>query len=107
MEKLVYVLWKQPGAAQGDVGSWTTRAAMPTPRQEMPHVVLNGRVYVPAGIDAARPGITSEDLWAAQNKVLEAAGAASGNDVGRSGHGLGMHLTEPPSNMPGDKTLSG
>ena len=58
-----------------------------------------------AGIDAARPGITSEDLWAAQNKVLEAAGAASGNDVGRSGHGLGMHLTEPPSNMPGDKTV--
>ena len=57
-----------------------------------------------AGIDAARPGITSEDLWAAQNQVLEAAGAKSGNDVGRSGHGLGMHLTEPPSNMPGDRT---
>lgn len=57
-----------------------------------------------AGIDAARPGITSEDLWAAQNQVLEAAGAKSGNDVGRSGHGLGMHLTEPPSNMLGDRT---
>ena len=58
-----------------------------------------------AGIDAARPGITSEDLYLAQGKVLEAAGAASGNDVGRYGHGLGMHLTEPPSNMPGDRTL--
>ena len=58
-----------------------------------------------AGIDAARPGITSEDLWAAQNKVLAEAGAPSGNNVGRSGHGLGLHLTEPPSNMPGDKTL--
>ncbi|MFT5111129.1 MAG: Xaa-Pro dipeptidase [Parasphingorhabdus sp.] len=58
-----------------------------------------------AGIDAARPGLTSEDLWAAQNKVLEAAGASSGNDVGRYGHGLGLHLTEPPSNMPGDRTL--
>lgn len=58
-----------------------------------------------AGIDAARPGITAEDLWAAQNGVLEAAGAASGNNVGRSGHGLGLHLTEPPSNMPGDRTL--
>ena len=58
-----------------------------------------------AGIDAARPGITAEDLWAAQNRVLEAAGATSGTDVGRSGHGLGMHLTEPPSNMPGDNTL--
>ncbi len=58
-----------------------------------------------AGIDTARPGITAEDLWAAQNKVLEAAGATPGNSVGRSGHGLGMHLTEPPSNMPGDATL--
>ena len=58
-----------------------------------------------AGIDAARPGITAEDLWAAQNRVLEAAVAASGNDVGRSGHGFGMHLTEPPSNMPGDNSL--
>jgi len=57
-----------------------------------------------AGIDAARPGITAEDLWRAQNQVLEAAGARSGNDVGRSGHGLGMHLTEPPSNMRGDRT---
>ena len=58
-----------------------------------------------AGIDAARPGITAEDLWAAQNRVLEAAGAVSGNNVGRSGHGLGMHLTEPPSNMPGETTV--
>ncbi len=57
-----------------------------------------------AGIDAARTGISAEDLWAAQNRVLEAAGAAPGNDVGRSGHGLGLHLTEPPSNMPGDTT---
>ncbi|MCP4392606.1 MAG: aminopeptidase P family protein [Gammaproteobacteria bacterium] len=57
-----------------------------------------------AGIDAARPGITAEDLWRAQNQVLEAAGAKSGNDVGRSGHGLGLHLTEPPSNMRGDTT---
>ena len=57
-----------------------------------------------AGIDAARPGITAEDLWVAQNKVLETADAVPGNDVGRSGHGLGLHLTEPPSNMPGDTT---
>jgi len=58
-----------------------------------------------AGIDAARPGVTCEDLWAVQNKVLNAAGATSGNNVGRSGHGLGLHLTEPPSNMPGDHTI--
>ena len=58
-----------------------------------------------AGIDAARPGITAEDLWAAQNKMLAAAGAEPGNNVGRSGHGLGLQLTEPPSNMPGDATV--
>ncbi len=58
-----------------------------------------------AGIDVARPGITAEDLWAAQNEVLVKAGASPGNDVGRSGHGLGLHLTEPPSNMPGDRTV--
>ncbi len=57
-----------------------------------------------AGIDAARPGITAEDLWRAQQTVLEAGGASSANDVGRCGHGLGLHLTEPPSNMPGDRT---
>ena len=50
------------------------------------------------------PGITSKDLWAAQNSVLEKAGARSGNNVGCSGHGLGLHLTEPPSNMPGHRT---
>ena len=37
-------------------------------------------------------------------RVLEDAGAL-GNQVGRLGHGLGMQLTEWPSNMPGDDTV--
>ncbi|MBT5435311.1 MAG: aminopeptidase P family protein, partial [Rhodospirillaceae bacterium] len=57
-----------------------------------------------AGIAAARPGVTVEDVWRAQSVVLEAAGSL-GNNVGRMGHGLGMALTEPPSNMPGDNTM--
>ena len=57
-----------------------------------------------AGIAAARPGVTAAGLWTAQAHVLDAAGA-QGLNVGRSGHGLGMHLTEPPSNMPGDETM--
>ena len=57
-----------------------------------------------AGLDAARPGSTTTDVWAAMWKVLEAGGAL-GNDVGRMGHGLGMQLTEWPSNMPGDDTV--
>jgi Xaa-Pro dipeptidase len=37
-------------------------------------------------------------------KVLDDSGSL-GNNVGRLGHGLGMQLTEPPSNMPGDGTI--
>lgn len=57
-----------------------------------------------AGIRAARPGATTSDVWRAMTKVLEAGGSI-GNNVGRLGHGLGLQLTEPPSNMPGDDTV--
>lgn len=56
-----------------------------------------------AGIDAARPGVTTSDLWRVMARILDAAGS-TGNNVGRMGHGLGLQLTEPPSNMPGDNT---
>lgn len=56
-----------------------------------------------AGFDAAVPGATTTDLWRAMWQVMEANGAL-GNGVGRMGHGLGMQLTEWPSNMPGDDT---
>jgi Xaa-Pro aminopeptidase len=57
-----------------------------------------------AGLEAARPGATAADLWAAMWRVLEDGGARD-NDVGRLGHGLGMQLTEGHSNMPGDHTV--
>ncbi len=57
-----------------------------------------------AGLAAARPGTTTAELAAAMWAVLEEGGAL-GNDVGRLGHGLGMQLTEPPSNRPGDTTV--
>jgi Xaa-Pro aminopeptidase len=53
-----------------------------------------------AGIAAARPGAIVADLAAAMSAVL----SDSGGNVGRLGHGLGLQLTEPPSNMPGDLT---
>ena len=56
-----------------------------------------------AGIAAARPDATTTDLWRAMTQVLEAGGALS-NNVGRLGHGLGLQLTEWPSNRPGDDT---
>ncbi|HEV2439329.1 MAG TPA: Xaa-Pro peptidase family protein [bacterium] len=57
-----------------------------------------------AGIKAARPGATAENLWRSMAGVLS-AGGSRGNNVGRLGHGLGLQLTEPPSNMPGDRTV--
>ena len=56
------------------------------------------------GIETARPGKTTTDLWQAMWSVLDKGGSL-GNRVGRMGHGLGMELTEWPSVMPGDDTL--
>lgn len=66
-----------------------------------------------AGFAAARPGNTTSDLYAAMaNAMANPPGSnspadqpnGSGGSVGRLGHGLGMQLTEWPSNMPGDNT---
>ena len=57
-----------------------------------------------AGLAAARPGTTCAELFHAMNAVLE-AGGAMGNAVGRLGHGLGMQLTEWPSNAAHDMTV--
>ena len=57
-----------------------------------------------AGIATAVPGATSSDVWRAIADVLEGAGSL-GNSSGRFGHGLGMQLTEPPSNIEGDATV--
>jgi Xaa-Pro dipeptidase len=56
------------------------------------------------GFNAARPGATSTDVYKAMWKVLEDNGAL-GNDVGRLGHGLGIELTERPSNTATDNTI--
>ncbi|MCF6433367.1 Xaa-Pro peptidase family protein [Leisingera sp. MMG026] len=57
-----------------------------------------------AGLQAARPGITTTDLWGVMAKVLE-DGGCSGHQIGRMGHGLGMQVTEWPSLMAGDNTV--
>ena len=50
-----------------------------------------------AALDMVRPGVTCADLYHVMQKVLEPAGNAAVNNVGRLGHGLGMQLTESPS----------
>jgi Xaa-Pro aminopeptidase len=57
-----------------------------------------------AGICAARPGTSVRELWRLMMGVLETAGMR-GNNVGRLGHGLGLQLTEPPSNAEEDEAI--
>jgi len=61
---LITLLVPLPVAGQNDMGTWISRPALPTPRQEMPHVMLNGEVYVLGGINAAR---SSSELVEAYN----------------------------------------
>ncbi|RXJ98499.1 peptidase M24 [Arcobacter sp. CECT 8989] len=56
-----------------------------------------------AGFDACKVGNTTSDVFNAMNKVMQEGGALS-NSVGRLGHGLGMQLTEWPSNTINDNT---
>jgi Xaa-Pro aminopeptidase len=56
-----------------------------------------------AGFEAARPGATTTDVYTAMWSVMEVAGGL-GNEVGRLGHGLGIQLTEWPSNTAFDNT---
>ncbi len=57
-----------------------------------------------AGLAAAKPGNTCRDLFHAMSSVI-AEIDASGGDVGRLGHGLGMQLTEQPSHAAFDTTV--
>ena len=57
-----------------------------------------------AGLAAVRPGATTTEVFTAMNEVLKANGSL-GNDVGRMGHGLGMQVTEWPSNTDSDDTI--
>ncbi|MGI9316524.1 MAG: M24 family metallopeptidase [bacterium] len=56
-----------------------------------------------AGFQAAAPGATTSDIWRAMNTVM-VEGGSLGNEVGRLGHGLGIELTERPSNTSSDNT---
>ena len=57
-----------------------------------------------AGINAAKPGASTFDIFNAMNKIIS-DGNTLGNNVGRLGHGLGLQLTEPPSHRPADNTI--
>ena len=46
---MLFVLTSSLRTQSGDLGDWFTRAPLPTPRQEMPHAFMNGKIYVPGG----------------------------------------------------------
>lgn len=52
----------------------------------------------------AGPGRTTGDIWQAMWSVMKNNGAEAGN-IGRMGHGLGMQLTEWPSNVESGDTV--
>ena len=54
-----------------------------------------------AGLAAARPGNSAAALFDAMHRVL----GGGPSDVGRYGHGLGIQLTEWPSNVVHDRTI--
>ena len=56
-----------------------------------------------AGFRASQVGNTTSDVFHAMNNILQKGGAL-GNSVGRLGHGLGLQLTEWPSNTATDNT---
>ena len=57
-----------------------------------------------AGISAARPGISCQDLFQSMQNVISEMDD-QGGEVGRYGHGLGMQLTEWPSHANFDETV--
>jgi len=44
-------------------GEWFTRAPLPTPRQEIPHAVLNGKIYVPGGFTGGGVGTNIVEVY--------------------------------------------
>lgn len=57
--------------AQSEMGTWITRAPLPTARQEMPHVFLDDKIYVLGGIDASRNSIDFVETYNPKTGVWE------------------------------------
>jgi N-acetylneuraminic acid mutarotase len=54
-------------------GRWSARAAMPTPRQEMPAVAIGDRVYVPGGIGAGGHLVAAMEVYVPATDRWESA----------------------------------
>ena len=81
----------------------TAVAAASSPRFDGAYDVL--REGLVAGQDAARPGATAADVYAAVMRVLHAAELPGANILNRAGHGMGLEYHEPPFVEDGDRTV--
>jgi len=45
------------------LGRWFSRNVLPTPRQEIPHAVLNGKIYVPGGLEFGGVGSDAVEVF--------------------------------------------
>jgi len=56
-----------------DASSWIVRAPLPTPRQEVPHAVLNGKIYVPGGLISSGTVTNIVEVFDPQNDSWSSA----------------------------------
>jgi len=49
--------------SQPGVGSWDARAPLLTARQEMPSVLIDGRIYTAGGYDAQRATVATLEIY--------------------------------------------
>src|SRR5688572_9091890 len=53
----------EPGPVGPDFGAWTIQTPLPTARQEMPSVLIAGRIYVPGGFTAQGQAATVMEIY--------------------------------------------
>ena len=59
----ILISTSQPAFGQSDLGEWQARALLPTARQEIPHAVLNGKIYVPGGFTVSRSATNAVEVF--------------------------------------------
>lgn len=62
-------------AQTGQPGRWESRKSLPTPRQEIAHVVVAGKIFVPGGLDTFRNGSRLVEVFDPQTNAWQTAAA--------------------------------
>jgi Xaa-Pro aminopeptidase len=92
------------GELAGYYSDTTRTVAVVEPTDELEQVFAVVRDAQAAGVDAVRPGVTTDSIDAAARDVIEAAGYGE-RFIHRTGHGIGLEVHEPPYLVAGDATV--